>query len=129
EASRAERDRLAERFFTACRKGDATALAGLLSKDIVVYGDGGGKRPAATVPIQGDERGGRALLGFLKAAQQMGVTFTPAYVNGHPGGVFFDSAGAVVWVTSIDIADGTIRAVRSVLNPDKLTRVQVRRDG
>jgi RNA polymerase sigma-70 factor (ECF subfamily) len=37
--------------------------------------------------------------------------------------VFHDRDGRAVWVASLDIADGAIVAVRSVLNPDKLAHI------
>jgi hypothetical protein len=37
--------------------------------------------------------------------------------------VFYDPEGTAIWVAALDIADGVVIAVRSVLNPDKLTHV------
>ena len=42
EASRRERERLADRFFDAVEDGDMDGLVELLADDVVVYGDGGG---------------------------------------------------------------------------------------
>src|SRR6185503_11875676 len=44
---------LAEAFFAASRSGDMKALGALLTADISVHADGGGKRPAAMEPIVG----------------------------------------------------------------------------
>jgi RNA polymerase sigma-70 factor, ECF subfamily len=44
----------------------------------------------------------------------------PTEVNGAPGAMFFDRDGALINVVSLDIAHGAIRAVQSVVNPDKL---------
>jgi hypothetical protein len=44
-------------------------------------------------------------------------------VNGDPGVVFYDTAGAALWVSALEIADGIVVAVRSVLNPDKLAHL------
>src|SRR5215471_8000484 len=125
DASFEQREQLAQRFFAACRDGDAATLAGLLAKDIVVYGDGGGKRRSSPVPIEGHEHVVRALLLWVKQAQEAGLGFRRAFVNGQPGAVFFDRAGVTVWVTSLDVVDGAIVAIRSVLNPDKLGHVRV----
>ncbi|HEX4288860.1 MAG TPA: hypothetical protein VH021_08095, partial [Trebonia sp.] len=43
-----------------------------------------------------------------------------AWVNGQPGAVTYDGAGRVVNVFALDIADGTVQTIRSVVNPDKL---------
>jgi RNA polymerase sigma-70 factor (ECF subfamily) len=37
--------------------------------------------------------------------------------------VFHDRDGRTVWVVSLDVVDGAIAAVRSVINPDKLVHV------
>jgi len=44
-------------------------------------------------------------------------------VNGDPGLVFEDTEGRAVWVAALEIADGVVVAVRSILNPDKLAHV------
>jgi RNA polymerase sigma-70 factor (ECF subfamily) len=41
-------------------------------------------------------------------------------VNGQPGAVTYDAEGRVINVFSLDIADGMVQAIRSVVNPDKL---------
>jgi hypothetical protein len=46
-----------------------------------------------------------------------------AWVNGQPGAVVYDAEGGVVSVVELDIADGVIQAIRSVVNPDKLRRI------
>jgi hypothetical protein len=46
-----------------------------------------------------------------------------AVVNGEPGLVFYVPDGRAAWVAGLEIADGVVVAVRSVLNPDKLAHV------
>jgi RNA polymerase sigma-70 factor, ECF subfamily len=41
-------------------------------------------------------------------------------VNGQPGALFLDADGRLLNVLALDILDGTVQAVRSVINPDKL---------
>jgi DNA-binding beta-propeller fold protein YncE len=48
----------------------------------------------------------------------------PAPVNGEPGLVFYDPDGHPVWVSALEIADGVVVAIRSILNPDKLDHVR-----
>jgi len=124
ESSPQKREELAQRFFAACRGGDQEALVGLLAADAAVYGDGGGKVHASPVPIVGRDRAARALITFTKQAMSMALSFAPAWVNGQPGAVFRDRDGHTVWVVSLDIVDGAIAAVRSVINPDKLGHVK-----
>jgi RNA polymerase sigma-70 factor (ECF subfamily) len=41
-------------------------------------------------------------------------------VNGQPGAIFRDQDGKVVNTWTLDILDGQIQTIRTVLNPDKL---------
>jgi RNA polymerase sigma-70 factor (ECF subfamily) len=41
-------------------------------------------------------------------------------VNGQPGAMFFDPSDDLISVMTLDIADGVVQTVRSVINPDKL---------
>jgi hypothetical protein len=59
-------------------------------------------------------------------AFDQGYTYRAARVNGEPGIVHYDPAGQVAAVEVLEIADGVVIAVRSVLNPDKLARVPPR---
>src|SRR6266545_4319451 len=44
----------------------------------------------------------------------------PIQVNGQPGGIGLDAKGQVINVIALDIAEGRVRGIRSVVNPDKL---------
>ena len=46
-----------------------------------------------------------------------------ATINGQPGARFLDPEGRLINVISLDIADGRIQTVRSVVNPDKLAHL------
>jgi RNA polymerase sigma-70 factor, ECF subfamily len=43
-----------------------------------------------------------------------------AEINGQPGALVFDASDRLTNVISLDIADGVVQTVRSVINPDKL---------
>ncbi|TDC98766.1 RNA polymerase subunit sigma-70, partial [Nonomuraea deserti] len=43
---------------------------------------------------------------------------------GRPGAVKFDAEGHVIGVIELDIADGTVHAIHSVTNPDKLAHLR-----
>jgi RNA polymerase sigma-70 factor, ECF subfamily len=121
EASRKRREELARRFFEAVRNGDSTGLVELLSADVVVYADGGGKGPAFPRPVHGRERAARVLLGGASAGERLGVIdLRTVTINGQPGAVAFDRDGRPVAVVTVDIADGLIQTVRAISNPDKL---------
>jgi RNA polymerase sigma-70 factor (ECF subfamily) len=126
DVSRDERDEVARRFLAAWEEGDTDALVELLAADATVYGDGGGKAPSVPVPLVGAERVAKAFVGWGRQARERGLVHTPALVNGDPGLVFYDSEGRVVWVSALEIAEGVVVAVRSILNPDKLSHVAAR---
>jgi RNA polymerase sigma-70 factor (TIGR02957 family) len=120
EASREQRDEVARRFFEAAAGGDLNGLLQLLAPDVVTVGDGGGKGQATREPLHGPERVARFLLGLFRRAQKEGVYAVPTQVNGQPGAVVYDVTGRVASVFALDIADGQVQAIRSVVNPDKL---------
>ena len=120
ETSREQRDEVARRFFEAAGGGDLNGLLELLAPDVVTIGDGGGKGQALREPLHGSERVGRFLLGLFRRAQKEGTYAVPALVNGQPGAVVYDAEGRVASVFALDIADGLVQAIRSVVNPDKL---------
>jgi RNA polymerase sigma-70 factor (ECF subfamily) len=120
DPSPGERDRLARRFFAACQDGDLGALVELLAADCVLHGDGGGRAPAVRAPLHGRERVARAVAGFARAGSRIGARSEPVVVNGQPGARFLDRNGRLINVVALDIADGRVQAVRSIVNPDKL---------
>jgi len=121
EASREERDELARRFFAAAKEGDLEGLEAMLAQDVVLHGDGGGKAPALARPLHGRARVARTLRAWMRAALRFGgVTLRPVEVKGQPGAMSFDPDGKLINVLALDIVDGQIQAVRSIVNPDKL---------
>ena len=123
EVSREERDEVARRFLAAWEEGDTEALVEVLAADVTVHGDGGGKAPSVPVPLVGAERVAKALIGWGRQGRERGLVHRPARVNGEPGLVFYDADVRAIWVAALEIAEGVVVAVRSVLNPDKLTHV------
>jgi RNA polymerase sigma-70 factor (ECF subfamily) len=120
EASRRQREELARRFFAAIDQGDTEGLVGMLATDAVLHGDGGGKAPALAGPLHGAERIARFLVGLARRGRVAGIGYAPAEINGHPGLLTLDPAGRLVGVLAVDIADGRVQTVRSIINPDKL---------
>jgi RNA polymerase sigma-70 factor (ECF subfamily) len=113
-------EELARRFLAAVEEGDTDGLVGMLATDAVMYGDGGGKAPAVGAPLHGALPVARFLAGLGRLATRGGVTLRPAEVNGQPGAIAFDPEGRLVNVVSLDIADGLVQTVHSIINPDKL---------
>ena len=120
EASREQRDELAARFVAAAQRGDTGALIDMLSADVVVYGDGGGKAPSWPQPIYGRERVAKLMAGTFTQVARLGAVLQPTHINGQPGVMFTDTEGRIASVMSFDIADGVIQTIRGIVNPEKL---------
>lgn len=123
EADRKERDALAERFFDAFREGDVDGLQELLAADVTMVGDSGGKAPQFAERILGAANVGRVFAVLVPRFAQVGVVVERRRINGQPGGILRDQDGKVVSTMVLDILDGQIQTIRSVLNPDKLGHV------
>jgi len=120
EASRAQREEVARRFFAAADGGDLDALLKALAPDVVYYGDGGGKARAVAAPVHGRVRVARFLAGLFRRIRKAGGSVQILEANGQPGAVTYDHQGRVVNVIALDIAGGEVQAIRCVVNPDKL---------
>ncbi|WP_328709719.1 RNA polymerase sigma-70 factor [Microbispora hainanensis] len=120
-ASRQQRQELAGRFFAAVEHGDLRALEELLAQDVAMHGDGGGKVPALGRPLNGRLRVARVLAAMAPLlARAGGVRFHLTQVNGQPGALVYDARDLLVGVMGLDIADGRIQTIHSIVNPDKL---------
>ena len=122
EASREQREQLATRFFAAVEEGDLEGLEELLAHDVVLHGDGGGKAPAIARALHGRARVARTLVkGWRHAGTRVsGLTWRRQEVNGQPGALLLDREGRLIGVVILDVADGQIQGVSSIVNPDKL---------
>lgn len=123
EISRERRTELATQFFTALTEGDLEGLVTLLAKDVVVYGDGGGVSPSWPKSIIGKDKVCRLLIGISEQMHTLGVWMQSVEINGQPGALFYDPSGGLINAVSLDIADGSVFAIRSVINPEKLKHI------
>jgi RNA polymerase sigma-70 factor (ECF subfamily) len=120
ESSREKREEIVQRFLEAAGEGDTDGLLELLAEEVVLYGDGGGKAPALAQPLHGADRVSRALVNWMRAGVRVGARYEPVWVNGQPGVRFLSPDGRLINVIAVDVLDGRVQAVRSVVNPDKL---------
>jgi RNA polymerase sigma-70 factor, ECF subfamily len=125
EASKAEREELARRFFQAAGEGDVESLVGMLAADVVAYADGGGKATAFPRPVHGRDKVLRILQGPGARGERLSVRgMRLAEINGQPGAMFLDPEGVPVVAVSLDIADGLIQTLHAVSNPEKLAHLR-----
>ncbi|MFD7487932.1 RNA polymerase sigma-70 factor [Streptomyces mirabilis] len=120
EADRQERHELATRFFDALKSGDVDGLRDLLAADVQLVGDGGGKAPQLAKAVMGAQNVARVLGTVYPLMSRIDVTFEPHEVNGQPGAIFRDRDGKVLHTLALDVLDGQIQTIRTVINPDKL---------
>jgi RNA polymerase sigma-70 factor, ECF subfamily len=123
DADPRERRALAARFLAAAREGDLEGLVALLAPDAVLVGDGGGIARSIPRPMVGAAAIARAMVSFYGQIDEWGVTLEPAWVNGQPGFRTIGPDGRLVNVVGLDVADGRVVAIRSMLNPHKLSHL------
>ena len=119
EADQKEREELATRFFDALRDGDVAGLRELLAADVQLVGDAGGKAPALARSVVGAENVARLLAAVFPTLARI-AHMEPHEVNGQPGAILRDRDGNVAGTMILDVLDGQIQMIRSVVNPDKL---------
>jgi RNA polymerase sigma-70 factor (TIGR02957 family) len=120
KASGEQRDELATRFFAAAEEGDLEGLEELLAHDVVLRGDGGGKAPAVARAVHGRAKVARTLKAGLRAVARFGFNWRREEINGQPGALVLDREGRLIAVMILDVAEGQIQGVSSIVNPDKL---------
>jgi RNA polymerase sigma-70 factor (ECF subfamily) len=120
DVASSERDRLAASFFGAVERGDMAALERCLAGDVVLHGDGGGKAPALATSISGRDRVARTILAWANLGRRFHGAIRPMTVNGGPGALVLDADDRVVAVWAIEVADGRVASIASIVNPDKL---------
>lgn len=123
EADRAERAELASRFCDALRDGDVDSLRELLAADVQMAGDSGGKAPALARTVFGVDSVARLLASVFPLLADIDGRMEPREVNGEPGVIMRDRDGNVAAVLTLEILDGRVQAIRSVVNPDKLAHL------
>lgn len=120
---REEGERIVHAFFAASRSGDVAALRSLLSAEVEIRSDGGGRVIAFLNPILGVERALRLFAGLArKHADEPAAFLRAVRVDGLPGFVSRERGG-VLQVTALAVEDGRITGVYITRNPDKLGHV------
>ena len=117
---------IAERFSRALSTGDASELTALLTSDVGMWSDGGGKATAARRPLVGRDEVAKFLVGLHRIGESTGqirdASLTIEDINSEPALVLRVGARMEsIFVLSID--DDAISGIRVVRNPDKLARI------
>ena len=128
DSSPEQERRLTDRFLAVCADGDMEGLLEMLSEDVVLLSDGGGKTRAALNPIRGADNVARYFFGILRKAPP-GLTVRATPVNGRPGFVAYFGDGSPQSATTFEISGGRILAIHLVVNPDKLGAITPLRNG
>jgi RNA polymerase sigma-70 factor, ECF subfamily len=119
---RAERLRVAWEFSQAVMVGDVAAVARLAAPDIVLVSDGGAHRHAARHPVIGIDRVSRFLINIARRLPER-AAIEPVWMNGSPAFlVLVDDEPFLL--QSLDVVDGQVANVCTIVNPDKLARVR-----
>jgi len=121
-ASTRQHTDLLERFHQAAGSGDMDGLLALLSSDVVMHTDGGGKASALPLPIFGADKVARASVFGQTRLMSLRVLQRIVELNGEPGIVSYLN-GRPQSVFTIHVKDGRITAIFIVTNPEKLSHL------
>jgi RNA polymerase sigma-70 factor (ECF subfamily) len=113
---------LLNRYLQAVQTGEMTPLMNLLSEDVTLWADGGGKvKQAALRPIRGRDAVARFSLGTRRFWPE-NFHLELAQVNGQAACII-RSGESVFSVLTIEAQHGKIQTIRVIANPEKLARI------
>jgi RNA polymerase sigma-70 factor (ECF subfamily) len=120
KVDRVRQQSVLQQFLAACQTGDPSKLLPLLSPEVVLHSDGGGKVPSTINPIYGADKVQRFFAGIAKKGAGAGITAKWVDVNGDPGALLMQGERAAM-VVSIQLTEsGLVDRIFLVTNPDKL---------
>ncbi|MGW1029741.1 RNA polymerase sigma factor SigJ [Streptomyces sp. NPDC002577] len=126
-ADRSRQREATEQFFAAATGGDINTLMELLSPDVTLWTDGGGKVRQALRPVVGAQTVAAwfAAIGTVtyQGVEPADMNAELVEINGGPGMLFSGSGRVIATVTFDFDAEGRITAIHNVANPDKLQAV------
>jgi RNA polymerase sigma-70 factor (TIGR02957 family) len=135
DADELEQRRVTERFLRAATTGDLEELLAVLSPEVTLVADGGGKALAPRRPLRGAQKVARFLAAITSEERKARFLHSvgrgpsselrvhPARVNGAQGVVI--AAGSVpVSALVLEVHEGKVQTIRLVANPEKLAGVR-----
>jgi RNA polymerase sigma-70 factor (TIGR02957 family) len=136
DTDESEQRRVTERFLEATSTGDLEALVAVLSPEVTLVADGGGRALAPRRPIRGADKVARFLLAvateermtrFLRSVGSEPIVadlrVCVAPVNGGPG-ILVVSGDKPISALVLDVSEGVVRTIHLVANPEKLAGVR-----
>ncbi|RCS41109.1 RNA polymerase sigma factor SigJ [Bremerella cremea] len=112
--------RISDAFFQAIQAGDLAALRSVLTEDVTLYTDSGGKVSAAKAPVVGFDSVTTFLIRVFKNAQrEYPFELRTVWFNGSPG-VLCILNGEKISAFQFELIEGRINTVFVHRNPDKL---------
>ena len=122
EAPERKQNDLLQRFLEAVGTGDLEGLVALLSKDVVLHSDGGGKAIAVPNPVRGAGNVARGIFGSLRQLVPKTLVRRLTWINGAPGLVNYLD-GKPHSVLTLDAVGDRIQTIYVVTNPEKLSHL------
>jgi RNA polymerase sigma-70 factor (ECF subfamily) len=122
----ASRRAVAERFARAFSSGSGSELTEILTQDVGMWSDGGGKASAARRPLLGRDEVLNFLIGLHRTGQTTGLARQASLsiedVNSEAA-LVLRIAGHLESIFVFSVEDDRISGIRVVRNPDKLARI------
>jgi RNA polymerase sigma-70 factor (ECF subfamily) len=122
EVSARKQNDLLQRFLEAIKNSDMDGLLSLLTHNVVLYSDGGGKGVAVPNQVHGADKVVRGILGGFKRLLPTNLVRRLTQINGELGIVSYLD-GKPHSVVSLDVADGRIQGIYILTNPEKLAHL------
>jgi RNA polymerase sigma-70 factor (ECF subfamily) len=123
DAAPEQHERLVREFMAATSTGHLEDLVSVLSNEVVLYADGGGKANAALRPVHGAVNVARFVLGAIAKSVPKDVSVNIEVVNGQPSVVYRLPQGPAGCVLSVVTSGRRISEILVVTNPDKLAHI------
>ena len=121
-ASAQSHRQLLNAYFQAVEQGELSPLVNLLSENVVLWTDGGGKAVTAALrPVSGRDAVARISIGS-KRFWPANYRVEQEEVNGEAALILRDGAQAFA-VFTIDVEEEQVQTVRIIVNPEKLARI------
>jgi RNA polymerase sigma-70 factor (ECF subfamily) len=122
DASAREHDDLLKRFIQATRSGEMKGLVELLSSEVVLHTDGGGKAVALAKEVRGADKVAGTIIERMSTTLPKNLIARITRINGKPGLVSYLN-GKPFSALTLDFRDGLVQTIYVVTNPEKLSHL------